>query len=58
MKDGVNINYPYISGMLNGVYTLNEKYINKILEFLFSFLYILILTFTLIIKVMCFNKNK
>ena len=34
ISDGVNINYPYISGMLNGVYTLNEKYINKILEFL------------------------
>ena len=34
MSDGININYPYISGMLNGIYTLNEEYINKILEFL------------------------
>ena len=34
ISDGININYPYISGMLNGVYTLNEEYINKILEFL------------------------
>ena len=34
ISDGININYPYISGMLNGRCTLNEKYINKILEFL------------------------
>ena len=34
ISDGININYPYISGMLNGVYTLNEEYINKILGFL------------------------
>ncbi len=34
ISDGINVNYSYISCMLNGVYTLNEKYINKILEFL------------------------
>lgn len=34
ISDGINVNYSYISCMLNGVYTLNEKYIIKILEFL------------------------
>ena len=34
ISDGININYPYISGILNGRRTLTEKYINKILEFL------------------------
>ena len=34
ISDGININYTYISGMLSGIYTLNEEYINKILEFL------------------------
>lgn len=34
ISDGINVNYSYISCMLNGVYTLNENYIIKILEFL------------------------